>query len=79
MRPETIRDRASALRLSKKALAQATGLAEMTIGRTLRGATSPNLTTCDEIGQAIVAEELRLRDYLVGLHPLPSAATPEAA
>lgn len=70
MRPELIRERASRIRLSRKALAEATGLVEMTIGRTLSGQTSPNMTTFDAIESALVAEEIRLRDYLLSLHPV---------
>ncbi len=79
MRPSDIRDRAAHIRLSNKALAEATGLVENTIGRTLGGRTSPNLTTCDLLGAAVVAEELRLRDYLIELHPLTKAELPEVA
>lgn len=70
MQPETIRERASRIRWKNKAIAEATGLTEMTIGRTLSGATSPNVATFNRIEQAIVAEELALRDYLLTLHPL---------
>lgn len=70
MRPETIRERAARIRWRNKAIAEASALSEMTIGRTLSGATSPNMTTLDQIEAAIVAEELRLRDYLLALHPI---------
>lgn len=70
MRPETIRERCFQIRWRNKAIAQATGLAEMTIGRTLSGSTSPNMTTFEQIEAAVVAEELRLRDYLLTLHPV---------
>ena len=74
MRPDEIRDRAATIRLSHKALAEATGLVENTIGRTLGGRTSPNLTTCDLLENAVVTEEVRLRNYLLGLHPIAQAA-----
>lgn len=70
MQPETIRERAARIRLKNKAIAEATGLTEMTIGRTLSEQTSPNITTFNRIEAAIAAEELRLRDYLVRLHPI---------
>lgn len=76
MRPETIRERAAAIRMPNKVLAEKTGLWENTIGRTLTGRTSPNLTTCDAIEAAVIAEELRLRDYLNALHPV-AANEPE--
>jgi predicted transcriptional regulator len=79
MRPDDIRDRAAAIRLSNKALAVATGLVENTIGRTLCGRTSPNLTTCDLLGTAVLAEEIRLRDYLLALHPVVPAEIKEPA
>ncbi len=73
MRPEEIRDRAAAVRLSNKTLSEMTGLVENTIGRTFSRSTSPNLSTCDLLENAVVAEEIRLRDYLLGLHPLDRA------
>lgn len=79
MRPDDIRDRAAAIRLSNKALAGATGLVENTIGRTLGGRTSPNLTTCDLLGNAVLAEEIRLRDYLLTLHPVGQTETEKSS
>ena len=79
MRPDVIRDRAAAIRFFNKTLSERTGLNENTIHRTLSGKTSPNLTTCDLLENALVAEEIRLRDYLLGLHPLPPTKVPEAA
>jgi transcriptional regulator with XRE-family HTH domain len=70
MRTETIRERAARIRLPRKALAEASGLTEMTIGRTLNGATTPNMTTFEKIESVVIAEELRLRDYLLTLHPI---------
>jgi transcriptional regulator with XRE-family HTH domain len=69
MRPETIRDRVQAIRLPLKDLARASGLNEMTAIRTLRATTSPLQTTADALSDALIAEELRLRDYLNALHP----------
>lgn len=79
MRPETIRERATHVRLTRKALAEMTGLAEMTIGRTLNGQTSPNMTTLDTIEGAVIAEELRLRDYLLALHPVATGSGGQSA
>ncbi|MET4341988.1 helix-turn-helix transcriptional regulator [Bradyrhizobium sp. RT9a] len=70
MRPETIRERVARIRLSRKALAQATGLVEMTIGRTLNGETSPNMATFEKIEKVVIEEEIALRDYLLTLHPV---------
>lgn len=69
MQTETIRERAAAIRLSNKTLAELTGLVEMTIGRTLNGRTAPSAKTRDALEAAVLAEEIRLRDYLNTIHP----------
>ena len=69
MRPEAIQGRADRIRLKRKDLARLAGLSQMTIGRTLNGDTSPILSTLDRIEEALVAEEISLRDYLLSLHP----------
>lgn len=77
MPPEILQVRALRIRWPNRAIALATGLAEMTIGRTLTRSTSPNYATINKIEAAVVAEEIRLRDYLLALHPVVS--TSEAA
>jgi hypothetical protein len=70
MLPETIRDRALAVRLGKKELSSLSGLSEKSTGMILRGASSPRLNNLQALERAVIAEEIRLRDYLFGLHPL---------
>lgn len=72
MSPETIRERISAIRFPPKDLARASQVSVNTINRTLAGDTQPYKNTFDAIEKSVVAEELRLRDYLLALHPLPS-------
>lgn len=72
MAPETIRERAEAIRLGNKPLAAKTGLAEHTVGRALKRPSGGNIDTYRAIENAVVTEELRLRDYLLTLHPLQS-------
>lgn len=72
MSPETIATRARAIRLSDKALGGAAGLAENTVYRTLSRRTRPLQDTAEMLSSALVAEELRLRDYLLTLHPVTS-------
>lgn len=70
MSPETIAERAKAIRLSDKDLGKAAGLAENTVYRTLSRRTRPLQETADQLANALAAEELRLRDYLLSLHPV---------
>lgn len=72
MSPETIQERARAIRLSDKALGDAAGLSENTVNRTLTGKTRPLLDTANAMAQALIAEEIRLRDHLLSLHPIKS-------
>ena len=74
--PGTIGDRCQMIRLQPANLARRAGCHQLTICRIMRGATiDPRYSTLTEIERAIVAEELRLRDYLVGLHPLVEGAS----
>lgn len=70
MSPETIAQRAKIIRFSDKALGEAAGLAENTVYRTLSRRTRPLQDTADQLAQALIAEELRLRDHLLKLHPI---------
>ena len=79
MSPETIAERARAIRLSDKALGEASGLAENTVYRTLAGITRPMLDTANALSDAVVAEELRLRDYLLSLHPVTATEMEKAS
>lgn len=79
MSPETIAERARAIRLSDKALGEAAGLAENTVYRTLSRRTRPLQETADMLASALAAEELRLRDYLLALHPVSKTEEGRAA
>jgi hypothetical protein len=59
--------------------ARLSGLNAHTVGRTLNGRTEPYHKTFEALKAALVAEELRLRDYLLSLHPLPRADEERAA
>lgn len=73
MSPEQMAERARAVRLEDKVIAAAAGIGENTVFRTFAGKTRPLLLTAKAIEAAIVTEELRLRDYLIGLHGVPAA------
>jgi predicted transcriptional regulator len=61
--------RCEAIRLDKNELARRVGRHPNTIKRVLEGKNS--LTdTVSEINRVLVAEELRLRDHCLALHPL---------
>ncbi len=77
MSPEEMAVRARAVRLEDKEVAAAAGVGENTISRTFSGKTNPLLLTARAIEAAIVSEELRLRDYLIGLHGVPQAVPAE--
>lgn len=79
MRQETIAERAKAIRLGPSDLSRATGLTAHTVGRTLNGRTKAFLTTAETIERVIVAEELRLRDYLLALHPVATTEMEKAS
>jgi predicted transcriptional regulator len=71
MRPAEIVDemkrRAKALRLSNKEWAQACGLDETTLGRTLNGDTNPLISTLERMEEALAADERRVRRHLDAL------------
>jgi hypothetical protein len=69
MLPEDIGQRCSAIRLDKKALAGLASLSQKSAGMILRGQSSPRLVNLQALERAVIAEELRLRDYLNTLHP----------
>jgi transcriptional regulator with XRE-family HTH domain len=80
MSPEAIAEHARAIRLSFRALGELAGCAENTVNRTLTRATRPLQDTALAIENALVAEEVRLRDYLLELHPVEAdRAVSEAA
>jgi hypothetical protein len=79
MLPEQIAERSEAIRLDKKALARLAKLSQKSTGMTLRGQSSPRLNNLQALERAIVAEEIRLRDYLLAIHPLSTSTTTEQA
>jgi transcriptional regulator with XRE-family HTH domain len=79
MSPETIAERRQAIRWSDKDLGKAAGLAENTVYRTLAGITRPMMDTADALTGALIAEELRLRDYLLALHPVATTELEKAS
>jgi hypothetical protein len=78
MSPEELADRARSIRLPFKALGDLAGCAENTVNRTLTGATRPLQETALAIENALIAEEIRLCDYLVGLHGTPRSRAKRA-
>lgn len=70
MSPEEISNRARAVRLDRKALAGLSGRSEKAVGMTLGGKSSPRYDSLVAIENALTADEIRLRDYLLALHPL---------
>lgn len=77
MLPDTIRDRAIAVRLGKKELSELAHLSQKSTGMILRGDSSPRLNNLQALERAVVAEELRLRAYLLVLHPVAPAEIKE--
>lgn len=70
MLPGTILERARAIRLDKKALGAHAGISQKQTGLIMRGESSPRLDTFHKLESALIAEELRLRDYLLSIHPI---------
>lgn len=70
MSPETIRERADAIRFGNKQIAGASGLSEKSVGQILSGRSGGHHTSFVAIENALEAEEQRLRDYLLTLHPV---------
>lgn len=69
MQPEEIRDRCAAIRLPRQELAQRAPCSPVTVRRVFSGKTS-RTDSLDRLGATVVAEELRLRNYLLELHPV---------
>ncbi len=65
-----IHKRAAAIRLKGNGLAIAAKLSDQTVQRTLSGKTRPYQDTVDALAAGLVAEELKLLNYLLGLHPI---------
>lgn len=69
-----IAKRVERLRLRKNEIAKATNLHENTVNRALSIEPKIQAATQRRIDDAVTAEELSLRDYLLALHPLHTAA-----
>lgn len=74
-----IERRRDALRFPIEELAKAAGCNPNTAGPALKGKTSPRHDTVVSMTRALIAEELRLRDYLLALHPIQTHSSGEAA
>jgi predicted transcriptional regulator len=70
----TFANRIKALRLPLKVLSAACGLPMNTISRVAVGVVDPRQSTVERIDRALIAEELRLRDYLLSIHPIGDAS-----
>jgi transcriptional regulator with XRE-family HTH domain len=70
MSPETIRERAEAIRLGQRTIASRSGKSIRFVNLTLLGKSDPRWDNLKAIEDVVTAEELRLRDYLLGLHPV---------
>jgi hypothetical protein len=69
----TLSERIAAIRLPVNALASAAGVHPETVYRLVRGGNKrgPLHENHEAIQEALTAEEIRLRDYLVALHGIP--------
>lgn len=76
--PSEIAARADAIRLKGAALALAANLPGNAAARTLHGA-RPSYDRVEALSTALIQEEVRLRDYLIGLHPIERAAPSSVA
>lgn len=72
-----IKSRAAGIGLAMTRLAGMAGVAASTaVGRVDALERDVRASTLRKLGDALVAEEIRLRDYLLGLHPIGSVVTP---
>jgi predicted transcriptional regulator len=71
MQPADLARRVKAIRLATRELGQLACVDNMTVRRVADGTSDPRVSTLEKIEAALVAEELRLRDYLVALHGVP--------
>lgn len=69
MKPEALAKRADAIRMSRRAIAEAGGINENSVGRAFKRARDTRSSTLNAIEAAIEAEELALLDHLSELHP----------
>lgn len=76
MQLSEIDQRRNRIRLPLKELAPLVPLSCNAIGDALKGRSEPHPVTRQAIEHAVVGEELRLRDYLLALHPLATGVAP---
>lgn len=69
----TYRSRAAHIGLTQAHLAQVSGINHDTVNRLFGGKGSPHLSTLRRIEAALALEEIRLLNYLIGLHPEAAA------
>jgi hypothetical protein len=79
MSPEAISERARAIRLSRKAWAGQCGLSEKALGMILNGRSGGMHQSFVNAEKALIADEVRLRDYLLALHPIQNSGEERAA
>lgn len=70
MSRETIRERAARIRLGQKQLAGLAQLSQKAVNMILTGKSGGHHASVVAIDDALTAEELALRDYLLTLHPI---------
>lgn len=73
---DEIEARRRALRLPYKDLGAMAGLDHQTVARSLKRKNPPRYGSHEKIEQALLADELRQRDRLLGLHPLQAEDKP---
>lgn len=71
-----IAGRARKIGYGAKDLAAAAGVAESTVHRGIQAASDSRLGTHRRLLAALIAKELELRDYLLGLHPVAASPVP---
>lgn len=74
-----IKQRAGRINLPLARLAERAGMPTSTLTRPLREGGNPTLKTLERANEALVAEELKLRDYLLRQHPLATTPVAEPA
>lgn len=77
--PSEIERRRKAIRLQRGELATAAHCDQNTVSKVLLGKTGTRVTTLTAMSNALVAEEIRLRDYLLAVHPLQHSQQQQVA
>lgn len=74
-----VKERIRAIRLPQRRLAEMARVEPNTVSRVLLGNIDPRHSTLGAMIRSVEAEERRLRDYLLSLHPLPHKPDQETA